>query len=198
MMHPVFRVAPVNPAPLAAIVENTPGLRLLLLNSLSVLRGAALQKVIQAGDVSVDLSTREGAGGVASLLEEVPQERVLFGSHALASILRSALLKLKESAVTPAPTAGGAGAERASFGSGTALTSRIQVLAHQQDYVYDPPKIPFSRRQFLAATSVPWGPPTFTARRRLQPNPPPPLPRSSHLRGPRAVHWPPATAGPLG
>lgn len=102
MMHPVFRVAPVNPAPLAAIVEKTPGLRLLLLNSLSLLRGAALQKVIQAGDVSVDLSTREGAGGVASLLDEVPQERVLFGSHAPCLYFESALLKLKESAVTPA------------------------------------------------------------------------------------------------
>ncbi|WP_406693780.1 amidohydrolase family protein [Singulisphaera sp. Ch08] len=102
MMHPAFRVAPVNPAPLATVVAKTPGLRLLLLNSLSVIRGQALQKVIQAGDVSVDLSTREGVGGVASLLEEVALERVLFGSHAPCLYFESAILKLKESALAPA------------------------------------------------------------------------------------------------
>jgi predicted TIM-barrel fold metal-dependent hydrolase len=102
MMHPAFRVAPVNSAPLAAVVAKIPGLRLVLLNSLSVIRGSALQKVVQAGDVSVDLSTREGAGGVASLLEELPLDRVLFGSHAPCLYFESAILKLKESALDPA------------------------------------------------------------------------------------------------
>ncbi|SIO22338.1 hypothetical protein SAMN05444166_3081 [Singulisphaera sp. GP187] len=102
MMHHAFRVAPVNPAPLVAVIETIPGIRLLLLNSLSVIRGPALQKVVRAGDVSVDLSSREGAGGVASLLEEVPVDRVLFGSHAPYLYFESALLKLKESDLTPA------------------------------------------------------------------------------------------------
>jgi predicted TIM-barrel fold metal-dependent hydrolase len=102
MMHPSFRVPAVNPEPLAAIVAKTPGLRLVLLNSLSVLRGAALQKVVRAGDVSVDISTQEGAGGVAQLLDVVPRERVLFGSYAPCLYFDSALLKLKESALDPA------------------------------------------------------------------------------------------------
>lgn len=102
MMHPAFRVAPVNPAPLAAVVAKIPGIRLLLLNALTVIRGASLQKVVQAGDVSVEISAREGAGGVASLLEEVPLDRVLFGSHAPFLYFESAILKLKESDLTPA------------------------------------------------------------------------------------------------
>lgn len=102
MMHPSFRVPSVNPAPLAAVVAKTPGLRLVLLNSLSVLRGPALQKVVRAGDVSVEISTQEGAGGVAQLLDDVPLERVLFGSYAPFLYFDSAVLKLKESALDPA------------------------------------------------------------------------------------------------
>ena len=102
MMHPALRVPSVDPAPLAALVAQTPGLRLVLLNSLAVLRGEPLQKVVRAGDVSVDLSTQEGAGGVAGLLTELPLERVLFGSYAPFLYFDAALLKLKESALDPA------------------------------------------------------------------------------------------------
>ena len=100
MMHPLLRVPPVDPAPLAALIERTPGLRLALLNVPGTLRGEALEKLLGAGEVYVDISMIEGVGGVANLLEGIPPGRVLFGSHAPFFYFEAALLKLKESTLT--------------------------------------------------------------------------------------------------
>ena len=97
MMHPHWRVEPVDIAPLAGLVKQTPGLRLVLLNALRTLRRQALLDVIMAGQVYVEISMLEGVGGIAKLLGEVPLDRVLFGSHAPLFYFESALLKLKES-----------------------------------------------------------------------------------------------------
>jgi len=97
MMLPRLRVPPVNAKPLASLVSRIKGLRLLLLNSLSLLNGPTLQKVVQAGEVSVDLSMREGAGGLSSLISLVSRERILFGSYAPSLYMESALLKIQES-----------------------------------------------------------------------------------------------------
>ena len=102
MMHPLMRVPPVDPKPLAALVARTSGVRVVLLNSLGILRGEALLELLRAGEVYVELSMLEGVGGLSSLLERAPLERVLFGSHAPFIYFESALLKLKESALTPA------------------------------------------------------------------------------------------------
>jgi predicted TIM-barrel fold metal-dependent hydrolase len=101
MMHPALRVPPVNPAPLAALVAKTPGLRLVLLNSFSVLRDERLRQVVRAGEVAVDISTCEGAGGVAGLLKWLPPERIVFGSYAPFLYFDAATLKLEESALEP-------------------------------------------------------------------------------------------------
>lgn len=102
MMHPLMRVPPVDPKPLAALVARTSGARVVLLNSPGILRGEALLELLRAGEVYVELSMLEGVGGLSSLLERAPLERVLFGSHAPFFYFESALLKLKESALTPA------------------------------------------------------------------------------------------------
>ncbi len=97
MMHPLLRVEPVNTAPLADLVRETPGLRLVLVNALRTSRGPQLKKLIGAGNVFVEISMLEGAGGIGNLLQEVPVDRVLFGSHAPFFYFPAAQLKLQES-----------------------------------------------------------------------------------------------------
>ena len=100
MMHPRLRVDPVDTEPLAAIVERTPGLRLVLLNALRTVRGPRLSSLLGAGDVCVDLAMLEGVGGLDNLLTQTPADRILFGSHAPLFYFESAELKLKESLLT--------------------------------------------------------------------------------------------------
>jgi hypothetical protein len=97
MMHPLLRVEPVDTAPLAALVEEIPGARLVLLNALRTLRGEPLLKLLSAGEVSVEIAMLEGVGGVGNLLQQVPADRVLFGSHAPLFYFESSVLKLRES-----------------------------------------------------------------------------------------------------
>jgi uncharacterized protein len=100
MMHPLLRVEPVDTAPLAKLVERTPGLRLVLLNALGKLRGKPLGDLFAAGEVYVEISMLEGVGGISNLLAQVPTDRVLFGSYTPLFYFESSLLKLKESPLT--------------------------------------------------------------------------------------------------
>ena len=100
MMHRLLQVPNVDPAPLPALIAKTPGLRLVLLNSLMALKGEARLTLLRSGEVCVDIGMLEIVNGVANLLDEMPQERVLFGSHAPLFYFESALLKLKESKLT--------------------------------------------------------------------------------------------------
>ena len=97
MMHPLLRVEPVDIKPLAGLVKQTPGLRLMLLNSQRVLRAKPLLDLLAAGEVCVEIAMLEGVGGVAGLLAQAPLDRVLFGSFAPLFYFESALLKLQES-----------------------------------------------------------------------------------------------------
>jgi predicted TIM-barrel fold metal-dependent hydrolase len=96
-MHPRLRVEPTSVIGLSGLLKQMPDLRLVLLNSQSVLRGRALADLIAAGDVYVEIAMLEGVGGVANLLAQVPLSRVLFGSYAPVFYFESALLKLQES-----------------------------------------------------------------------------------------------------
>jgi predicted TIM-barrel fold metal-dependent hydrolase len=97
MMHPMLRAEPTNTKPLAALVKQTPGLRLVLLNSQRVLRGPALAEIVATGEVCLDIAMLESVGGVGNLLASVPTNRLLFGSYAPMFYFESALLKLQES-----------------------------------------------------------------------------------------------------
>jgi predicted TIM-barrel fold metal-dependent hydrolase len=101
MMHPLLRVEPVDTAPLETLAKQTPGLRLVLLNALGKLHGPALLNLVKSGEVYVEISMLEGVGGISKLLNELPSERILFGSHAPLFYFESALLKLKESPLSP-------------------------------------------------------------------------------------------------
>lgn len=99
MVHPRIHVEPIDVAPLAEVVRAVPGLKLVLLNSFRVLKARRLLEVVAAGNVSVEISSLEGVGGVETLLQEVPLQRVLFGSHAPLFYAESAHLKLQESGI---------------------------------------------------------------------------------------------------
>jgi uncharacterized protein len=102
MMHSLMRVPPTELAPLQKLVPQTPGLKLVLLNSLNTLRGDALFRLVDAGEVYVEISMIEGVGGIETLLKDIPAERVLFGSHAPSFYFESAVLKLQESQLSSA------------------------------------------------------------------------------------------------
>lgn len=95
--HPLVRVAPVDPAPLTDLAGKFPALPIIVLNGLSVLKGVALAKLAERKNVWFDLTMLEGVGGIEKLIEQVPYEQVLFGSHLPFFTLEAAKLKLKES-----------------------------------------------------------------------------------------------------
>jgi predicted TIM-barrel fold metal-dependent hydrolase len=102
MMLPVLRVPPVDLDPLPTLVERTHPLRLVVLNALGKLQGEKLLILVRSGEVYVEISHLERVGGVANLLTGVPLERILFGSHAPFFYFESAVLKLKEAALSGA------------------------------------------------------------------------------------------------
>ena len=106
MMHPLFQVAPVDTAPLAGLVKETPALRLVLVNALRTVRGEPLLQLLEAGKVYVEISMLEGVGGIENLLQKVPLSRLCFGSHAPLFYFESAFLKLKESPLSDAQLQG--------------------------------------------------------------------------------------------
>ncbi|MCI0332744.1 MAG: amidohydrolase [Planctomycetes bacterium] len=102
MMHPLMRVAPVDLRPLAALVEQTPGLRLILLNALKGPRDDKLIRLLNTNGVYCEIAMLEGVGALEQLITEVSVEKILFGSHAPSLYFESASLKLRESAL-PVP-----------------------------------------------------------------------------------------------
>lgn len=99
---PAFASAPVQPAPLADVVEKNRAARVMLLNSTSrTLSGTnPLLKRLTAAGVLFELATLEGAAGIENLLKGVPAARLAFGSHTPYFYFEAALLKLQESALT--------------------------------------------------------------------------------------------------
>ena len=84
------------------VVLNADHLRLVLVNALRTLRGAALGRLIEAGNVYFEISVLEGVGGISKLLEGIPLDRLLFGSHFPFFNLEAAVMKLRESELRPA------------------------------------------------------------------------------------------------
>ena len=101
MQHPLMQVPDVDVEPLRDLIAARPQLRLVLLNALRTLRGDAINSLIGAGHVYFEISMLEGVGGIANLIDRVPVDRILFGSHFPFFIWESADLKLRESELLP-------------------------------------------------------------------------------------------------
>jgi predicted TIM-barrel fold metal-dependent hydrolase len=98
MMHALMRVPPVSLAPLAKLIAQTPGLRLILLNALQTAsRTDQLYRLVSAGEVYVEIAVLETIAALESLVKDIPVERILFGSHTPSFYFEAAALKLQES-----------------------------------------------------------------------------------------------------
>ncbi len=95
--HPLLRVPEVDLGPLPDLLAARSRLRLVVLNGLRRIRGADLQRLAASGDVTFEIAMLEGVGGISRLLESIPPERVLFGSHSPFFCFEAARLKLRES-----------------------------------------------------------------------------------------------------
>src|SRR5262249_6017597 len=93
---------PVDTAPLPEVIAAVPRLRLVLLNHFGIVKPALWPQLIAAGQGFLEIATVEGISGIAKLLETVPAERLLFGSHFPFFYFESAELKMKEAKLEPA------------------------------------------------------------------------------------------------
>ena len=100
MMHPLLQVKAVDANPLVDLLPTVPGARIVLLNALRTVPSPVLPKIVGAGEVYAEIASLEGVGGIANILQRMPVERLLFGSHAPLFYIESALLKLDESPLT--------------------------------------------------------------------------------------------------
>lgn len=98
MMHPLMRVPPVDIGPLANVVAKILGLRLVLLNATSAAnRTDKLFRILEAGEVYVEIAMLDVAPCIETLLEKIPIERIVFGSHTPSFYFEASRLKLDES-----------------------------------------------------------------------------------------------------
>ena len=98
--HPLAQVPPVEVAALSELLKAAPKARLVLLNWAGSVKGELLKKLSASGQIYFDIATLENVGGLASLFQQVPADRILFGSHAPFFYFESAALKLKESVLS--------------------------------------------------------------------------------------------------
>jgi len=100
MMHPRFRVPHVDTSSLADLLSDIPPVKIILLNAFRAVRGEVLVRLLENNEVLFDIAWIEGIAGIRRMLQTVPVERLLFGSHAPLFYYESALLKLEESALS--------------------------------------------------------------------------------------------------
>lgn len=97
--HPVFRVEPLDLSPLGELLPHFANLRLLLLNAWRRVPSAQAVDLAARGEVYFELATLEGVDRLAALAEQMPVERILFGTHFPLFYPEGSQLKLRESAL---------------------------------------------------------------------------------------------------
>jgi len=101
-LHPLFKFLPTtDAAPLISLLARPSRPKIVLLNALRNLSGQPLRRLLDAGNVCIDLAMLEGMEGLKPLIDQVGVDRILFGSHAPFFYPEAAVLKLKESALSP-------------------------------------------------------------------------------------------------
>lgn len=110
--HPTMVVSAVDVSPLPGVLKKLPEAKVQLINSAGPLLGNNVAALVKETKVTFDIAATEGNGGVGKLIEgtnpsykgAIPEDRLLFGSHAPYFPCESALLKLFESPLDLAQT----------------------------------------------------------------------------------------------
>lgn len=97
--NPMLRVPPVDVTPLVNALEAVPDARVLLLNWQRLSGGKPTLGLLKKTPVMFDIALVEGIMALEGLLEELPADRVCFGSYAPIFYFEAAKLKLQESAL---------------------------------------------------------------------------------------------------
>lgn len=101
-LHPLLKNLPTtDPSPLIPLLARPGRPKVVLLNGLKNLTGQPLRKLLDAGDVWVDIAMLEGMEGLKRLIAQIGPDRILFGSHAPFFYPEATALKLKESPLSP-------------------------------------------------------------------------------------------------
>ena len=117
--HHLLPMPDVNLTPLSHAMAEQPGARVQILNH----RGpaSAFEKLSQMPGVFFDTARIDGTDGVPKLLEGVPPDRVLFGSHAPFLIPEAALIRVHESGLLDTATLKAILSENAERGLGKGI-----------------------------------------------------------------------------
>lgn len=97
-IHRLVNVPATDVEPLAAAMKKFPTARVQLLNAFRTLRAPQAVTMASAG-VMFEIATLEGVIGIEKLLEQLPLDKLCFGSNAPFFYFESAKLKLQESAL---------------------------------------------------------------------------------------------------
>lgn len=99
MVHPRLKLNAIDLKPFARALKSI-DVPVVLLNAFRTVNLNAARELAQAGPVYFEMASLEGVAGIERLLEQIPLERVLFGSHSPFFYFESALLKLRESVLS--------------------------------------------------------------------------------------------------
>jgi predicted TIM-barrel fold metal-dependent hydrolase len=93
----LMRVPVVDITPLARSLEAAPGARVMVLNWLRSMAGKPVLLALAGTKVVFDIAMLEGIAGIEATLDDMPVERLCFGSYAPVFYHEAAKLKLQES-----------------------------------------------------------------------------------------------------
>ncbi len=100
--NPLMRAPVVNISSLPKTLAAVPGARVMVLNWLRSMAGKPVLLALADTKLFFDIAMLEGIAGIEATLEDMPVERLCFGSYAPVFYHEAAHLKLQESELTPA------------------------------------------------------------------------------------------------
>ncbi len=93
--HPLVAVPDVDLAPLPGVLLDFPDAKIQILNWKP--RGAITSQLLQHRGIFLDVARVDSTDGIAKLIREAPENRILFGTHAPFLIPEAAMIRVAES-----------------------------------------------------------------------------------------------------